>query len=343
LTLYFRGEDQGASLLDNARDFESYENIEDPEDGGDGLHHPERIPTLTVYYHLPNVLTLTIIETQKDGDVSISFDDGEFENDVVDKMDDDDLDMGWEGEDLNIMTTFTRFQKVAIPQGATIDSAFLHIYAHEDEADEARVNVFAEATDNSTIFTEAELITARTWTIAKIEWNITESWTMWNPYRSPDLKTVIQEVINREGWASGNSLTLYFSGEDQGASLLDNARDFESYENIEDPEDGGDGLHHPERVPTLKIYFSVSTSAGSVYQLKSLNNFPNPSTNGLFTINSENEVSGISIYNISGSFVKSVKPTGNRTIVDASGLAKGIYLVKATTSDRVVIEKLIIK
>jgi len=343
LTLFFKGEDQGASLLDNARDFESYENIEDPEDGGDGLHHPERVPTLTIYFHLPNAVTITIIETQKDGDVSISFDDGEFENDAVDKMDDDDLDMGWEGEDLNIMTTFTRFQKVAVPQGAKIDSAFLHIYAHEDEADEARVNIFAEAADNSAIFTEAELITSRTWTTAKIDWDITAPWTMWKPYRSPDLKSLVQEVINREGWVSGNSLTLFFQGEDQGASLLDNARDFESYENIEDPEDGGDGLHHPERVPTLKIYYSLSTSVSQAKNAHSFTIYPNPSANGMFTIDMKDEVAAIGIYSINGALVKSVKPTGARTSVDASGLAKGIYMVKATSSDRVVVEKLIIK
>jgi len=46
---------------------------------------------------------------------------------------------------------------------------------------------------------------------------------------------------------------------------------------------------------------------------------------------------------INGALVKSVKPTGARTSVDASGLAKGIYMVKATSSDRVVVEKLIIK
>jgi len=288
------------------------------------------------------MLTVKIVETQKDGEVSISFDDGEFENDAVDKMDDDDLDMGWEGEDLNIMTTFTRFQNITIPKGAVIDSAFLNIYAHEDEADEAKINIFAEAADNSPIFTEAEAITARAWTTAKIEWNITESWTMWNPYRSPDLKTVIQEVVNRQGWASGNSLTLYFRGEDQGANLLDNARDFESYENIEDPEDGGDGLHHPERVPTLNIYYSIANAVSHV-NARSMNVYPNPSENGIFTITSEKQLTGISMYNVAGVLVKYVKADSGIVNVNASDLSKGMYLIKATSSDKTTIEKIIIK
>jgi hypothetical protein len=288
------------------------------------------------------MLSVKIIETQKDGDVSISFDDGEFENDAVDKMDDDDLDMGWEGEDGNIMTTFTRFQKVTIPQGAIIDSAFLNLYAHEDEPDEAKVNIYAEATDNSAIFTEAELINTRTWTAAKIDWDIKEPWTMWKPYRSPDLKTVIQEVISRTGWVSGNSLTLFFKGEDQGASLLDNARDFESFENIEDPADGGDGLHHPERVPTLMVYYSIPSAVSQV-NIRSMSVYPNPSEDGIFTISSEKPLSGISIYNVAGVLVKFVKADSDIVSVNASDLSKGMYLIKATSSDKTNIEKFIIK
>ena len=76
---------------------------------------------------LKKALTLTIIETHKDGETSISFDDGGFENDSIDKVNDDDLDMGWEGEDLNVMTAYTRFQNVTIPRGATINSAKMAI------------------------------------------------------------------------------------------------------------------------------------------------------------------------------------------------------------------------
>ena len=264
LTLFMIGEDtQGYSLLDNARDLESYENIEDPSDGGDGLWHPERIPTLVIEYTPPaGVLVLTIIETGKDGETSISFDDGEYENDSIDKLNDDDLDMGWEGEAGNIMTCFTRFQNVTIPRVPRYDSARLYIYAHEDEPDPALINVYAEDIDDSPLFSETEALADRTMTEAKVDWDIDEPWTMWESYHSPDLAPVIQEVIDRPGWQSGNSLTLFMIGEDtQGYSLLDNARDLESYENIEDPIDGGDGLWHPERIPTLKIYFSFSSSS----------------------------------------------------------------------------------
>lgn len=346
MTIFLRGEDQGASLLDNAKDFESFENIEDPEDGGDGLHHPERIPELKIYYTVNSQqLVLNIIKTGTEGGVDVSYDDGEFQNDAIDKLYDDDLDMGWEGEDLNIMTTFLRFQNVTIPQGASIESAVLNIYAHEDEADEARVTIFAEATDNSPAFVETELITGRTWTTASFPWTITEPWTMWQPYSSPDFKNVIQEVVNRTGWTSGNSMTIFLRGEDQGASLLDNAKDFESFENIEDPEDGGDGLHHPERIPKLVITYSTGNIAifETVVEHHALSIYPSVSNNGLFKVVMENPgKTKLTVFDITGSQVGAQESSSPEIMLNLSKLKKGIYIVKAIQNNTVYTRKIII-
>ncbi len=346
LTLFFRGEDQGASLLDNAKDFESFENIEDPEDGGDGLHHPERIPELKIYYTVNSQqLVLSIVKTGTEGGVDVSYDDGEFQNDVIDKLYDDDLDMGWEGEDLNIMTTFLRFQQVTIPQGAIIESAVLNIFAHEDEADEAKITIFAEAADNSPAFVETELITGRTWTAASFPWTINEPWTMWQSYSSPDFKNVVQEVVSRAGWSSGNSMTIFLRGEDQGASLLDNAKDFESFENIEDPEDGGDGLHHPERIPKLVITYSTGNIGifESVTENQALRIYPSVSANGLFKVVMEKAgKTSISVYNITGSIESSIESASAEIMLDLSRLKKGVYIVKAIQNDKVYTRKIII-
>jgi hypothetical protein len=349
LTLFLMGEDQGASLLDNARDFESYENIEDPDDGGDGLHHPERIPALEITFTAPvGELILTILETGLDGETSISFNDGEYENDSIDKLNDDDLDMGWEGEDLNIMTAFTRFEDVTIPQGATIDSAVLVIYAHEDESAEALVTIYAEDIDDSPMFTETEALADRTMTSVSVAWDITEDWTMWEQYSSPNLAPVIQAVIDRPGWQSGNALTLFLMGEDQGASLLDNARDFESFENIEDPDDGGDGLHHPERIPTLKIFYGTATSIRKdrleVQDNSFITLYPNPVDNGLLHITSEKSgMMKVEIYNVTGRLVKLLEQDSPSMDLDVSDLHEGFYLVKTTQQGASDIQKVIIR
>ena len=347
LTLYLKGQDQGASLLDNARDFESFENIEDPEDGGDGLHHPERIPELKIYYTMNQAqVSLKIEKTGTEGGVDVSYDDGEFQNDAIDKLFDDDLDMGWEGEDLNIMTTFLRFRNVTIPQGATIESAVLKIYAHEDEADEARITIFAEAVDNSPAFVESELLNDRARTNASLAWTINEPWTIWQPYSTPDFKNVVQEVINRSGWVSGNALTIYLRGEDQGASLLDNARDFESFENIEDPEDGGDGLHHPERIPQLVINYTGGSA--SIFEAQSsfdkLSIYPTFSNDGLFKVVLDNQgPASLYIYSSSGSLVKNLNTSSKETALILTDFPKGLYIVKAIQNNSVYTSKIVIE
>jgi len=288
-------------------------------------------------------LTLTIIETHVDGDVSISFDDGEYENDSIDKLDDDDLDMGWEGDDLNIMTAFTRFQNVTIPQGETIQSAILKIYAHEDEEDEAIITVFGEAADDSEAFAEDEALDDREYTTATVDWTCSDSWTMWDPYESPDLAAIIQEIVDRPGWESGNALTLFMQGTDQGASELDNARDFESYENIEDPDDGGDGLHHPERIPTLVISYGEPSAVNDLNE-KTYCLYPNPANSDFINLDfSSEDLSEIMIFDITGKNVLNASTLQNAISLDVSNLNRGVYLVKIVRDQTAYTEKLILE
>jgi hypothetical protein len=290
-------------------------------------------------------LTLTIIETHKDGETSISYDDGEYEGDSIDKVNDDDLDMGWEGEDLNVMTAYTRFQNVTIPQGTPIDSAVLIIYAHEDESAPAYITVYAEANDDSPMFEEDEALSDRTMTSASVAWDCVDDWTMWQPYHSPNLAALIQEVVSRPGWVSGNSLTLFMKGQDQGASLLDNGRDFESYENIEDPDDGGDGLHHPERIPTLKIFWGGVTSSldASANTRDQFSIYPNPATDILHIHPVKTGAFSVSIFSMSGQVVMQSENNKTAAVLDISELDAGIYFLETLQAGQRTNRKVIIK
>jgi hypothetical protein len=160
---------------------------------------------------------------------------------------------------------------------------------------------------------------------------------------------VIQEVIDRPGWQSGNSLTLFMVGEDQGASLLDNARDFESFENIEDPDDGGDGLHHPERIPTLKIFYGGAIGASdrnATIELTAVpvSVYPNPVENGLLHISSEGTgTMRVEIYDITGQLVKNTLTESDLVSMDVSDLSQGFYLVRSTRNGTSHTQKVIIK
>ncbi|MDX1908038.1 MAG: T9SS type A sorting domain-containing protein [Bacteroidia bacterium] len=225
-----------------------------------------------------------IQQTGLDGTTAISTDDAEQLNNAIDKLFDDDLDMGWEGDEFNVVTLGLVFRGLDMPQGATIDSAFVVFYAHEDEGDLAKVTIHAEAADSAVTYNETDLITARPQTTAEVKWDVADAWTIWTPHRTPDLKTLVQEVVSRPGWKPGNSINLIFSGEDQGASTQDNARDVEAFENIADPDDGGDGLNHPERIPQLLVYYSGRTAADDRLTVTGLTVSPNPITAHTFEV-----------------------------------------------------------
>jgi len=357
LALVLAGEDQGPSEVENAREFESYENIADPEDGGDGQNHPERRPRLLVYYSVESaMIEVPIMVTDTITDEGVTFeassDDAEQENDAIDALFDDDLDAGWEGEpeDQNILTAGMRFRNIQIPRGAVIDSVYLVLTSHEGKSadDVARITIYGEATDDAQTFTEDALITARSATSASLLWEVAEEWELWGTYRTPDLRAIIQEIVDREGWQPGNALALILAGEDQGPSEVENAREFESYENIADPEDGGDGQNHPERRPRLVVFFSsggTSTVLPLRADVRELNVYPNPTTKGWINIVLESDQpSIINLYSASGQLLRSQRyDFGDELRFDTGNLHGGMYFLQAVQDGKRYVQKLIVQ
>jgi hypothetical protein len=305
---------------------------------------------------IPIVKTGVIVDEETQESFDFSSDDAEQENDEIDALDDDDLDAGWEGQegDANILITGLRFQQVTIPAGATIDSAWIVLSAHEGKSaeDVANVTITGEAADSAITFDEENLITDRPATETSVSWVVDEDWIIYFPYRSPDLKEIVQEIIDRSGWKSGNALALVLAGENQGPSNVENAREFESFENIEDPEDldnegiPGDGLNHPDRVPKLVVYYRSSnpTALKETVEVKAMKVFPNPvsGTETRVTLPSGNP-SSIRLLDITGKSVRSYTGNSSTVPLDISGIRQGVYMLKAIQGKDSYVQKVLIK
>jgi curved DNA-binding protein CbpA len=354
-------DEQGASEFENAREWESFENIADPEEGGDGVNHPERVPKLEIYYTAPSYSLVipirktgeTQIEVEDENDVvidtitiDISTDDAEQENDEMDTTIDDDIDAGWEGDDFNVLTAGMRFQNVTIPQGAVIESAYIEVTSHEAKTaeDVAFLEIVAEASDNAATFDMESLISDRAETTASVDWTVDEEWGLWTPHQTPDLSTIVQELVDRSGWQSGNAIAFIIKGSDeQGASEFENAREWESFENIADPEEGGDGVNHPERVPKLHITFNLSTSvASNKASLENVQMFPNPAKTEITIVTENNNTAQVIIYNQIGAKIKTAEINSAKNTINVSDLESGIYFVSVEENNKLVTQKLII-
>ena len=71
--------------------------------------------------------------------------------------------------------------------------------------------------------------------------------------------------------------------------------------------------------------------------------YPNPVTDGVFTVTSSKELKSVEVYSIAGVAVASVECEGNAVTVNAAGLAKGVYFVKVETEAGVSTSKLVVK
>ena len=106
---------------------------------------------------------------------------------------------------------------VTVPQGAIITKAFIQFTAEKDdeETNSAGVFIFAEDADNSQTFsTNTNDITSRAKTISQENWFIPQ-WTLSGTdagpaQRTPDLSSLVQEVVNRGGWSSNNAMSFIF-------------------------------------------------------------------------------------------------------------------------------------
>ena len=114
------------------------------------------------------------------------------------------------------MTAALRFTGVQIPNGATITNSQVQFTVDEAGKKGTNLLIRAERADNSApIATTAFNISSRPRTTASVPWSPPAWQTLGaaGPGQlTPNLATVVQEVVNRPGWAPGNALMVIVTG-----------------------------------------------------------------------------------------------------------------------------------
>ena len=116
---------------------------------------------------------------------------------------------------------YFRFNNIVAAQGATVQSAYLKLNKRGGTFTSGVDNDFYVAAydeDNQAAPTIASHLNHSNYTTAEVTWNSatdTGNGTLRSAANgtvlsSPDIKTVIQEILDRSGWSSGNSIVLAF-------------------------------------------------------------------------------------------------------------------------------------
>ncbi|KAA0246878.1 MAG: hypothetical protein DWB56_16760, partial [Candidatus Jettenia sp.] len=109
-----------------------------------------------------------------------------------------------------------RFTGINIPKDAAISNAYIQFKADETRSGAISLIIQGEAANNAASFTSTNgNISSRPKTIAAVPWS-PAAWTTIGAtgpdQRTPDISSVIQEIVSRAGWSSGNSLVIIITG-----------------------------------------------------------------------------------------------------------------------------------
>ena len=109
-----------------------------------------------------------------------------------------------------------RFTNISIPAGATVTNAFIQFVAdNEDLTGTVNMQIRCQDVDDAGTFTSTNFdISNRVTTTAVVNWS-PPGWPLdanGVNQQTPDLSSIINEVISRPGWISGNDIVVIISG-----------------------------------------------------------------------------------------------------------------------------------
>jgi hypothetical protein len=230
-----------------------------------------------------------------------------------------------------------RFNRITIPAGVTITNAYLQFTSTSAGSGTTKLTIKGQKISNAPVFTTSKNnVSGRTKTSASVSW-APASWltagAAGTAQKSPDLKSIVQEIVNLSGWTSGNSMVFIISGtgtRTAGAyekSAQNAAKLIIEYTTLKRAIIAG-------TAETVQI---PETPVGSV-----LTCYPIPFKDELnisFVSSEDEQIRKIEVYNSSGKLVKTVTSSENFNLLPISGFQPGLYVIKVVTNRKMYIRK----
>lgn len=109
-----------------------------------------------------------------------------------------------------------RFTGVTVPNGATITNAYLTFTSYSALSAAVTLTIWGVDADNQAAPTSEATAAAMVETSASVSWS-PGAWAAGSTYNTNDISSIIQEIVDRAGWASGNALVIEVFGPASGS------------------------------------------------------------------------------------------------------------------------------
>ena len=123
-----------------------------------------------------------------------------------------------------------RFRGVTPSQGATIHAAYVElICAVAGAVAPCDTRIYGEDNSTPALFTTYANFHGRARTAAFVDWNAIPAWILGTAYQTPDITTIVQEIVDRADWAAMNDMVIFI--EEHGSGVAAN-RNAASWDNV---------------------------------------------------------------------------------------------------------------
>lgn len=103
------------------------------------------------------------------------------------------------------------FRNINIPRGSIINSAIITFTATATLSDTVcNTRFYGENSVSPSTFSSVADYNERSLTTTYINWDNLSSWTIGSTYDSPEIKTIIQEIIDRDDWQAGKDICIFW-------------------------------------------------------------------------------------------------------------------------------------
>jgi hypothetical protein len=255
----------------------------------------------------------------------------------------DDIELVYDTKTTGSQVIGLRFNNLAIPKEAKITRAYIQFTVDEKTTAGCNLIIKGENSVNPSIFTTGSRnISGRAKTSAGVNW-VPSGWTAvgstGTAQQTPDLKSIVQEIVNISNWNSSGSIAFIITGTGNGkrtavsfdTNALKAATLYVEFEEV--------------AVQAFLKSAKITTEKASLAPSKrELLLYPNPVNDALNIefVNDEGDIiTELEMYNVAGMKVVKQNLNDSKIAVEIGNIPCGIYLVRISTTSGTFLRKVI--